>query len=145
MSTTNSSAHAASIQLTNKGMTEVEGLLVNGLSQGRLKHNINNMLRDTAEDLSERGIARFSNMCKPAPKKPKALCAPLVLQMRPALFTFARHVLFIQRILANGDTRKRISAFGQAFPLHDAIGQGIRRCRRRQSGHHITLFGIGHE
>jgi hypothetical protein len=43
-------------------MTEVEGLLVNGLSQGRLKHNINNMLRDTAEDLSERGIARFSNM-----------------------------------------------------------------------------------
>jgi hypothetical protein len=34
-STTANKAHAANIQLTNKGTTAVDGLLVNGLSQGK--------------------------------------------------------------------------------------------------------------
>jgi len=37
-STTNSKAHAASIQLNSNGITEVDGALVKGLSHGNVKH-----------------------------------------------------------------------------------------------------------
>jgi hypothetical protein len=42
MSTTRSKAHAASIQLNNNGITDVEGLLANGFSQGNATHAANN-------------------------------------------------------------------------------------------------------
>ena len=38
-------AHAASIQLTNKGITAVDGLLANGLSHGRAMHATRTTLR----------------------------------------------------------------------------------------------------
>ena len=44
-STTANKAHAAIIQLTNKGMTAVEGLLANGLSHGKATHNTKMTLR----------------------------------------------------------------------------------------------------
>jgi hypothetical protein len=44
-STTANKVHAASIQLTNKGMTALDGLLANGLSQGKTMHSTNMMLR----------------------------------------------------------------------------------------------------
>jgi hypothetical protein len=44
-STTANSAQAASIQLTNKGITAVDGLLANGLSHGMAMHNTRMALR----------------------------------------------------------------------------------------------------
>jgi hypothetical protein len=44
-STTASSAQAANIQLTSKGITAVDGLLANGLSQGMAMHNARMALR----------------------------------------------------------------------------------------------------
>jgi hypothetical protein len=44
-STTASNAQAAIIQLTNKGMTAVEGLLAKGLSHGKATHKTRMMLR----------------------------------------------------------------------------------------------------
>jgi hypothetical protein len=44
-STTANNAQAANIQLTSKGMTAVDGLLVKGLSQGMPMHNTRMALR----------------------------------------------------------------------------------------------------
>ena len=44
-STTASKAHAAIIQLTNKGITAVDGLLANGLSHGKATHSTKMALR----------------------------------------------------------------------------------------------------
>ncbi|BDU56812.1 hypothetical protein LTEGF4_24930 [Limnohabitans sp. TEGF004] len=44
-STTANKAHAAIIQLTNKGMTAVDGLLTKGLSHGKATHNTKMTLR----------------------------------------------------------------------------------------------------
>ena len=44
-STTANKAHAAIIQLTNNGMTAVDGLLANGLSHGKATHNNKMTLR----------------------------------------------------------------------------------------------------
>jgi hypothetical protein len=44
-STTANKAHAAIIQLTNNGITAVEGLLANGLSHGKATHNTKITLR----------------------------------------------------------------------------------------------------
>jgi hypothetical protein len=44
-STTANKAHAAIIQLTNNGMTAVDGLLANGLSHGKATHNTKMTLR----------------------------------------------------------------------------------------------------
>jgi hypothetical protein len=44
-STTANNAHAAIIQLTNKGITAVDGLLANGLSHGKATHSTKMMLR----------------------------------------------------------------------------------------------------
>jgi hypothetical protein len=59
-STTANNAQAAIIQLTNKGITAVDGLLANGLSQGKATHNTKMMLRTQRLWSVDEFMQRFS-------------------------------------------------------------------------------------
>jgi hypothetical protein len=69
-STTTNSAQAASIQLTNKGMTAVDGLLANGLSHGMATHSTKMTFRGRVSDWNDEFMRRFS--ITPACSKVKA-------------------------------------------------------------------------
>jgi hypothetical protein len=60
-STTSNKAHALSIQLSSKGTTPVDGLLVKGLSHGKTKHSTSKTLRAVARCFSKEGMGGFSS------------------------------------------------------------------------------------
>jgi hypothetical protein len=67
-SATNNKAHAAIIQLNNKGSTEVDGGLVKGLSHGSAMHAHNNTFLNKGEFSTVRMVKFFvGRVC---------LCAP---------------------------------------------------------------------
>jgi hypothetical protein len=59
-SATANNAQADSIQLSNKGMTAVDGLLANGFNQGNAKHTTKMMLRTKGLWLVDECMQRFS-------------------------------------------------------------------------------------
>jgi hypothetical protein len=59
-STTNNKAHATSIQLNSNGITEVDGALVKGFSQGSIKQTRRSKRFASNDGLLKLSIARFS-------------------------------------------------------------------------------------